>query len=364
MKVLFISNIPTPYKNDFYNEFGKFIDLTVLYEAYGASDQGIRFNWDKSQIKNYKAIFLKQGDIQENRINPSVFKWLKIEWDYIFVTNYSYMTEMAALIYLKCHKIPYVLEVDGGTIKNENLIRRVMKEKLISGAEAYFSPSKQTDDFLKYYGAKDNIIFRHPFTSLHNQQILDSVISENRKIEIRKKLGINSKNVIVGVGQLIFRKGWECLISIANKIDADIYIVGEGECRNLYETEIRKQNLTNVHLIGFLSNEMTTMYYQAADVFVLPTRYDVWGVVINEALANGLPVITTTGCIAGQELVVNNDNGFLIPVDNNELLLDKLKLLLSDRKLRAKMSNNALKSIKGYTIENMADVHMKYIYNK
>ena len=45
-KILFISNIPTPYRNDFYNELGKITDLTVVYEAEGASNQGICFNWD------------------------------------------------------------------------------------------------------------------------------------------------------------------------------------------------------------------------------------------------------------------------------------------------------------------------------
>lgn len=363
MKILFISNIPTPYKNDFFNEFGKFVDLTVLYEAHGATDQGIRFNWDVSQINNYSAVFLKDGDIQENKFNHKILKWLKRDWDYIFVTNYSYLTEMGALIYLKVHCIPYVMEVDGGTIKSENLFKQILKRKLISGAKAYFSPSDQTDEFLQYYGAKKSLIIRHPFTSLYSKQILKENISKEQKVGIRKKLGINSKNVIVGVGQLIHRKGWDCLINIANAVDADIYIIGEGECRKEYEEKINEQNLANIHLIGFLCNEITTMYYQAADIFVLPTRYDVWGLVINEALANGLPVITSTECVAGKELVVDGKNGFLLPVDNEKLLLDKIQILLSNRALRMQMSGNALKSIEKYTIENIVDVHMKFINN-
>ena len=61
MKVLFITNIPAPYRIDFYNELGKQIDLTVVFEAKGA--EGIRFNWNIDEINNFKAIFLDEGNI-------------------------------------------------------------------------------------------------------------------------------------------------------------------------------------------------------------------------------------------------------------------------------------------------------------
>lgn len=363
-KVLFISNIPTPYRNSFYNELGKKVDLTVIYEAYGASNQGIRFNWDVSQIQNYEAIFLKDGDIEEKKINKKIFKWLKLKWDYIFVTNYSYRTEMVALLYLKFHHIPYAMEVDGGTIKQENIIKSFMKKKLISGAKQYFSPSEQTDKFLKRYGANGEKIVRYNFTSLYERQILKTIIPKLKKDEIKKELGINEKKVIVGVGQLIQRKGWDTLLLAAKDLDAGIYIIGEGNLRKKYEELIKETQLKNVHLVGFLNDEETTKYYQAADVFVLPTRYDVWGLVINEALANGLPVITTTQCIAGEELILDGENGFLISTDNSNFLATRINIILSDIGLKNKMSVKALKSIQPYTIENMVNVHWQYIQNE
>ena len=75
MKVLFITNIPAPYRIDFYNELGKYVDLTVIFEAKGA--EGIRFNWNIDEINNFKAIFLDEGNIKEKRIDWKILKYIK-----------------------------------------------------------------------------------------------------------------------------------------------------------------------------------------------------------------------------------------------------------------------------------------------
>lgn len=361
MKVLYISNIPTPYRNEYYNELGKKVELTVLYEAKGASDQGIRFNWDITQVENYTAIFLKDGDIEEQKVNTQIFKYISKKYDYIFVTNYSYLTEMAALIYLKLFRIPYVMEIDGGVIRNENVLKRLLKRFLISKASAYFSPSAETDKFLLHYGANKNRINRHPFTSLHKSQILEKLPSKEEKTTIRRKLGIVGDNVILGVGQLIYRKGWDVLLNIAKDIDGNVYILGDGELRKQYEQIILDKQITNVHLMGFQSNEVTSLYYMAADVFVLPTREDIWGLVINEAMAYGLPVITTDKCNAGLELIKNGQNGFIIPCNSEDELAKAISDVLAEGQ---DMGVKSLEFVRDYTIENMAQDHYRILAHR
>ena len=67
----------------------------------------------------------------------------------------------------------------------------------------------------------------------------------------------------------------------------------------------------------------------------MPTREDIWGLVINEAMAYGLPIITTDNCLAGLELIKNEENGYIIPVNNTELLAQyaKLQLIIVMRRL-------------------------------
>lgn len=136
-----------------------------------------------------------------------------------------------------------------------------------------------------------------------------------------------------------------------------VYIVG-GEPTEEYIKLKQDFNLTNVHFIGFKSKKELKQYYMASDLFVLPTRQDVWGLVINEAMAYGLPVITTNKCIAGLELIKNQENGFIVPINNAEILADKINEILGNEIILKKIAENNLKKIKKYTIENMADEHM------
>ena len=88
---------------------------------------------------------------------------------------------------------------------------------------------------------------------------------------------------------------------------------------------------------------------------MLPTREDIWGLVINEAMAYGLPVITTDRCVAGLELVEEGRNGYIVPVEDEQVLADKMRAALaSDMEAMGKAS---LEKIRPYTLENMARVH-------
>lgn len=358
-KILFITNIPAPYRIDFYNELGKYFDLTVLFEAKGASNQGIKFNWNYDEITNFKAIFLSDGDIKERKIDWSVFKYLKKnKYDEIVATNYSYFTEMAAIIYLKLRRIPYYMETDGGIIREENPLKRFYKRFLVSGAKGYFSPSKSSDEYLSFYGAPQNRIFRYPFTSIYEKDICKHILTAEEKSIYKKKIGAKTERVILGIGQFIPRKGWDVLLQASKmfKTPCDIFIVG-GVAPKEYLELVEQLHLENIHFCGFKTKEELHDYFSAADIFVLPTREDIWGLVINEALANGLPVVTTNMCIAGLELIEKGKNGDIINIEDPRSLAGSCENIFNEN--LDKYSRNACEKIKKYSIENMAIAHKK-----
>ena len=119
-------------------------------------------------------------------------------------------------------------------------------------------------------------------------------------------------------------------------------------------------SLPQLHFIGFQSKEELKKWYQAADAFVLPTREDIWGLVINEAMAQGLPIITTDKCIAGLELVKEGENGYIVPVDNIKFLGKTLNKIFTQDYY--KMGQKSLELILNYTIENMTRCH-KEVFN-
>ena len=92
-----------------------------------------------------------------------------------------------------------------------------------------------------------------------------------------------------------------------------------------------------------------------ADLFVLPTREDIWGLVINEAMAKGLPVITTEKCGAGLELIQNGINGQIVKSDDISAIKDAILFWANqNEKARNRAGEKSLQAIKYYSIERMA----------
>lgn len=357
MKVLFITNIPAPYRIDFYNELGKSVDLTVIFESKSA--EGIRFNWNINEIKNFKAIFLSEGNINEKKVDWKILKYIKKnEYDHIVATSYSYFTEMIALIFMKIKNIPYYLETDGGLIREENKIKRLYKRFLISGAKGYFSPSEASDEYLIFYGADKNKIYRYPFTSLKEKDILSKKLNSKDKKYIKKQLRIKEEKIILSVGQFIYRKGYDVLLNSIEGLDDNIgvYIIG-GTPTTEYLKLKKDLNLKNVYFKEFMTKKDMSLYFKVADIFILPTREDIWGLVINEAMSYGLPVITTDKCIAGLELV-DEKNGSIVSINNKYELRKEIDKILDNEDMIECMGQESLRKIKKYTIENMSKKHI------
>ena len=95
-------------------------------------------------------------------------------------------------------------------------------------------------------------------------------------------------------------------------------------------------------------------YYIAADIFVLPTLSDPWGLVVNEAMIFGLPIICTDTAGVAYDLVREGINGFVVKAGNSDVLYAALKRLCDDPELRETMGKESLKIIKGYTPEKWA----------
>jgi glycosyltransferase involved in cell wall biosynthesis len=122
---------------------------------------------------------------------------------------------------------------------------------------------------------------------------------------------------------------------------------------------VKNFNLRNVHFISFKEKKELEEYYCASDIFVLPTREDIWGLVINEAMLYGLPIVTTNNCLAGKEMIIDFENGFVVPVEDVETLQCRINYLIDNDYLRNSIANKNILKIQNYTIENMTKVHVE-----
>lgn len=365
MKRVFIqTNIPVPYKVDFYNELGKKCDLTVVFEARRIGNQ--QFNWNDENSYNFKAIYLNDY-LDEHKMNLRILEFLsRDKFDIFVVAAFHTFTGQLALWILKAKNIPYSFETDGAFIPaKENILKHYYKKKLISNAKKYLSPSKISDKYLEYYGANSLCIYRYPFASTLSSEVLKRPLDNKEKNILREKYEIKEKNVVIAVGQFIERKGFDILIKALAQMDISnvgCYIIG-GKPTEEYLELTESLNLNNIHFLPFQDRKTLSDYYQLSDVFVLPTREDIWGLVVNEAMANGLPVITTDNCNAGLAMV-SDKNGAVVPVESVDKLAQALEMILSETHKKQQMGKESLDIIKNYTIEKMAEIHAKILLNE
>lgn len=358
MKVLFFTNIPSPYRVDFFNELGKFCDLTVLYERSDADDRDA--SWLKcGEQSNYKSVFLKGNKFGADSAfcMEVISYWKDPAYDIRIVGDFATPTGILSIAYLKAKKIPFGVELDGGFEKNENKLISFVKKWLLSGCAFAFSPGQVTDRYLLRYGVDQKKIIRYNFTSLREEDIINAAKHRSNKQQYKEIHHITENYMILSVGQMIYRKGFDVLLKAiaTGKIAAGVYIIGgaaSDECLKLTE----ELKLDNVHFLQFMSKEDLAAYYAAADLFVLPTREDIWGLVIQEAMSYGLPIVTTDKCGAGLELV-HARGGSIVQADNVDALASALKNLMVDRKKATVYSQQNLSNIRDYTIENMAQQH-------
>lgn len=362
MKVLYVTNIAAPYRVDFFNDLSKYCDLTVLFERKKAVDRNDE--WYNNAF-SFNGIFLKSKNIgNEAAISFEVIKYLKQKYDLIILGGYSSPTAIIASLYMKFSKIPYILNADGGFINySERKINKFIKTFFISSAKYWLSSGKETNKYLVYYGANEKNIYNFPFTSLKESDILKEPISIEAKKKLKRNFNISYDKVILSIGQFIPRKGFDWMIEAYKDLDKSIgiYIIG-GKPTNEYLKLKEKYKMDNLYFVDFQDKESVLNWYRSADLFVLPTREDIWGLVINEALSQGLPVITTNKCIAGLELIEDGKNGYIIDVENKEMLLKKTNFFFSlSNEKRKNIMENCLNKINKYTLENMSTIHADFL---
>ena len=357
MKVLFMTNIPSPYRVDFFNELGKNCDLTVAFtnEYHTNRDK----SWKNFKFENFKGVFLRGVTIKGLNVCFGIKKIIKKgAFDKIICANFTDITGMIAINYMRRHRIQFYLESDGGFVKKGKGIKEKIKRWCVKGAQGYFSTAEEHDKYYLAYGATQDKLIRYPFSSIKDFEIEKSIVTLEKKLFIRKNLGVKEEKVVLAVGQFIHRKGFDILLKASEKFPSNIgvYFIG-GEPTKEY----LKYKKDNIHFVGFKSRAELKEYYRMADVFVLPTREDIWGLVINEAMACGLPVITTDRCIAGLELIQNGENGYIVPVDDSDALAKKVNEVMQSDKVREKMSKNNLTKIRYWTVESMVKKHLEVL---
>ena len=357
-KILFVFNHPAPYKVRLLNELAKSYDLTVIFERDGNKDRNKEFYSEHKY--NFKTVEIKGIKLgKENIFSFGVKNHLKKnKYDLIIMNGYSNFSEMFALKYLKKHNIPYAMYINGGIInEKEPKWKKNMKTYYLSNAKYYFSPDENSNKYLIYYGADSSKIFNYPYSTIYENEIVNEKTEVNEK-ELREKYQLSDSKIFISVGQLIPRKNYLELIKFWKEyeIKDTLMIIGEGEEKQKILDYIKENHLSNVILPGYLKREEFFKLFRISTAFIFPSKEDIYGHVINEALSQGLPVITSSHVNSGLHLIKNKVNGFILEEINSKKTLEALEYCLANN-----MKEACIKTAKENTIEKMNEAHIKII---
>lgn len=363
-KLILITNIISPYRIPLFNHLGKIkgIDFKVIFLAENEVNRIWRIYKEEINF-SYKILNSFCFYIQSKEM-PIYFSWglwkelRRFKPDAICICGYHYLITIEALFYAKLMNIPITLwtgsHLFSGFVKN--LLTEFYKRTIIPKFDSYITYGKAAKEQIIYYGANlEKIVVGCNTVDVKWFMNESKRIGKNEIREMKKKYP--AKNILY-VGNFIPRKGVLNLIKAFCRLQMNnvgLILVGDGVERLVYLEYIRKHQIKNVFFEGFVQKEEIVKYYKLADVFVLPSFNEVWGLVVNEAMACGLPVISSNRAGVTRDLVKDGVNGYSFNPNNVDELVEKLKFILSNDGLREQMGVKSVEIIKDKTPQNYAN---------
>lgn|SRR3990167_1707448 len=350
-KILMVWIEPTPYILDLIKAIEKIadFDLEIIFLKENLSQ-----NWNLFLQKNQ--VILKSGVLK------TIYqKILQKKYRIIFLAGWSNKITLLFLILAKLRGIPVAVDSDTPILPLTSLLRRAIKRMvypiLFKLPNLFLPAGIRQANYLKYYGVSDHKIILEKMTVdvIGIQESIRQLPFEF-KTNLRNKLCIAENDfVFLFIGRLIERKGIKELLDAFSKINnskAKLLIIGSGELKPDIEAAAELNN--KIIYTGWLERNEIIKIYFISDVFVLPAHWEPWGLVINEAMAAGLPVIVSdqVGCV--DDLVMHEKTGLIIKNKSVNDLIFAFHYFLNNPEKYKEISKNSLSLISNHTIEDSA----------
>ncbi|MEO6190180.1 MAG: glycosyltransferase family 4 protein [Saprospiraceae bacterium] len=320
LSLSFYTNIPTPYQEDFFNALNKICEFKAVYYAKTESDR----NWENN-LASYKLRYLKNSFVVQ--IIQKWFKDFHFSWGVFSLS----MNEPAQWIILGGNYFAVNNLIAAIILKMRGKRLAFFTEKIKDGKSFKFWLKKM---YLRYFlGHIDVIIYigecaKESYHSYGFSRIKSIIIPYNIDIdlfdkrnldlkkldEIKDNLNVDGRIVILSSGSLIQRKGMDIVIDCFNSMEdtyrdrISLLILGSGE----EEIKLKSKVISNqIKFLGFKQKNEIPYYFAISDIFLFCSRYDGWGLVINEAIASELAIISSDA-VGASEYIREGINGFVI----------------------------------------------------
>ena len=286
-----------------------------------------------------------------NRIKPTV----------VLCGGYNYLASWEAAGWARIHRVQLLLWSESTALDARRGHRLVefMKMRFLRLCRGFVVSGKSSFHYLKDLGIPKQKIFTAP-NAVDNQ--LFSVLADAARrdaVQVRTRHSLPARYFLY-VGRLVETKGvfdlLETYAKLSEEIRAEVSLVfvGDGSDRTKLMERASKIAPGTILFPGFVHREELAEFYGLADIFIFPTHSDPWGLVVNEAMSCGLPVIATSVAGCTEDLVREGWNGFVIPPRDPSSLAGAMAHLAVDSALRVEMGARGRENIEEYSPEAWA----------
>jgi glycosyltransferase involved in cell wall biosynthesis len=360
-RLTIITEVIAPYRIPVFNALAEHpeIDLHVIFLAETDPSQRQWLVY-KNEIKfSYEILpsWRRRMRKQSLLVNWGVIAALRhAAPDVILCGGYNYLASWRALSWARDNDVPFVLWVES-TAKDQrcNGARiEALKRKFIQQCTAFIVPGRASLEYVRRYGVLPRQIFVAPnavdthFFAQHAESVRRDPATHRKILDVPARF-------FLFAGRLVPEKGIFDLLDAYNMLSPEIrrevalVLVGDGPSRAEISRRAAAIKCGRVRIPGFAQRERLASFYALAETFVFPTHTDPWGLVVNEAAACGLPLITSdaAGCVP--DLMEDHWNGRVIPARDIAQLALAMEELARDAELRTVMGGRSRDRVHQYS---------------
>jgi glycosyltransferase involved in cell wall biosynthesis len=284
------------------------------------------------------------------------------EPDFIICGGYNYFASWQSMSWAQRNGVPFGLWSESTTrdFRGGRMLVEFLKMKFLRNCDAFVVPGRSSGEYLRTYGVSEEMIFTAPNAVDTQLFARKAAVVRSDAATHREALGLPARFFLF-VGRLVPEKGVFDLLNAYGALapelrkEIGLVFVGDGASRSTLLQRAAAINPGCIQTVGFAQREQLSAYYALADVFVFPTHTDPWGLVVNEAMACGLPVISSNAAGCAADLVESGWNGRVFSTCDVRQLASLMDELGRDADQRSAMGQRSNERIQQYSPEAWAE---------
>jgi glycosyltransferase involved in cell wall biosynthesis len=379
VKVLCVASFPVQYASPQFVRYSEDarLDVTVIYDSLRGVEPavdpefGVAITWDVPLLDGYRWIGPagRSGSRTERVLGfPSLGVWRLVRegrFDVVVCYGHRSLFHWTAALAARASGAKLVWSSDATRLQPrpgasgqrwKPAVKQVLLPLIYGWGQGVLTPSTKGRRFMSSLGVSPRKVFLTPFAV--DTEFFERGSAKADPVKVRQGWKVPEHAfVALFCGKLApWKRPMDLLEAISRAPGVVAVFAGDGELRGELERRARLLGLDErIRWLGFVNQSSLPATYRAADVLVLPSEHEPFGLVVNESFASGTPAVATTACGVSGDLLSDNETGFTYPSGDVPALAERLRRLQADPALRDRFAEAARARVAGWGLEENAE---------